>query len=349
MTNSGGDVMKRRWFNDSMTLLVIRDADQAVKQVNVPKMLIVSVPIAALMSISGLILTMQFTSAKEISALKGQLSNQSLALDVTVKDKEEAIRKLQNEIVRLSAEAKDVKHRVQQMSDLENRLENFVESHLGSEAAAKPPKLSLSRTSWTETEQVGGEAQYADTDELIELARQSSLDLKQVQQMLNTVAQSAPVTLNQAIQKQTTIAGTPSIWPTTSRRLTSSFGYRQDPMTGRAAFHAGIDIGGEVGDPVYAAADGQVITAEFNHARGNYIIIRHVNNLETWYMHLSRLSVQPGDNVSKGDLIGELGSTGRSTGPHLHFQVVQQGTPIDPSPYMRHNRTQMTQGGKDTY
>lgn len=117
---------------------------------------------------------------------------------------------------------------------------------------------------------------------------------------------------------------------------TSSFGYRTDPFTGRASFHAGIDIAGDNGSPVYAAGAGTIVTAENSGgARGRYIVIEHPNGLQTWYMHLSKIQAHVGQTVDKGEQIAELGSTGRSTGPHLHFQVVKKDKPVNPLPYIQ--------------
>lgn len=341
--------MKRHWWNGSMTLLVIRDADQAVKQVSVSKMLVVSVPIVAVISISGLFLAMQWKSTAHIQELQGQVTSQTMALDVTVKDKDEAIRLLKSEVIRLSSQAESVKDQLEQMSSLEKQLQQFVEGYIApSDASKHSAMLSTPSQSsrWNERIQVGGEDIEASTDQILNLANRSRIDLKQVSDMLNTMQRSVPTTLKQAQYRQSTIAGTPSIWPTKSRRITSSFGYRQDPMHGRAAFHAGLDIGGELGDPVYAAADGKVIEAGFQPARGNYIVIRHVNQLDTWYMHLQSILIDVNDTVAKGDRIAKLGNTGRSTGPHLHFQIVQRGEPIDPFPYVRNALYETTSSKK---
>lgn len=329
MTNTlRGDEMKQRWRSNSMTVLVIREAEQAVKQVRVPKMLVVSVPIAALMSVSGLILSMQLTSQQHIHELEAMLDQQKESLEITVSDKDEVIRRLQDEVVRLAKETKTVQHQVEQMNDLENELEQFVQHHIGKDALQGKASSSAALASFLQEDQDG------DTEALFTLAEQSSFNLKRVQQMLTSMEQRAPQMLNLAKEHQKRIVGTPSFWPTKSKRITSSFGYRTDPMTGHAAFHAGLDIGGEIGDPVYAAAEGKVIETGFHYARGNYIIIRHINGLESWYMHLSEAEVTVGESITQGARIGKLGTTGRSTGPHLHFQIVQQGSPIDPYPYL---------------
>ncbi|GAC43803.1 M23 family metallopeptidase [Paenibacillus popilliae] len=323
--------MKGCWWNGRMTLLVIRDAEQAVKQINVPKMLVVSFPITAVLSISGLVLSMQWKAAVEIRELEGLLSHQSEALEVTVKNKDEVIQRLQNEIVHLSSETAAVKQRINHMSSLEKQLEDFVEGTFGvsKESGEGQPRFVRS-TAWNEQRQVGGEDIRSGMEQMLELAERSQLDLAQMKCMLSSIQRSAPAVLNQAQKKQELIVGTPSVWPAKSRRLTSSFGYRKDPLSGYAAFHAGIDIGGETGDSVLATAEGEVIEAGFNASRGHFIIIRHVNQLDTWYMHLQRIHVSVGDKVDKGGIIGALGTTGRSTGPHLHFQIVQRGEPIDP-------------------
>lgn len=123
---------------------------------------------------------------------------------------------------------------------------------------------------------------------------------------------------------------TPSIWPTTSKVVTSPFGYRKDPFTFSPSFHAGMDISAPENDPVYASADGTVVSTGSDKARGNNIVIEHSRGLRTWYMHLNKVLVHDGDTVQKGDTIGLLGSTGRSTGPHLHYEVIDNGVSVDP-------------------
>nr|WP_246427444.1 M23 family metallopeptidase [Paenibacillus phyllosphaerae] len=141
--------------------------------------------------------------------------------------------------------------------------------------------------------------------------------------------------LRQAKQRQAELDALPSGWPTISRTLTSSFGYRTDPFTGRSTFHAGIDIGGEPGDPVFAAGDGLVTETGSDSSKGNYIVITHSNGLQTVYYHLKRITAKLNDSALRGDKIGELGSTGRSTAPHLHFQIMQKDEAVNPLPYLR--------------
>jgi murein DD-endopeptidase MepM/ murein hydrolase activator NlpD len=122
---------------------------------------------------------------------------------------------------------------------------------------------------------------------------------------------------------------TPSIWPAHGW-LTSTMGRRTDPMTGGADYHPGLDIAGEKGQGVFATADGVVRHAGRQGAYGNLIVIDHGFSLETRYGHLSGFQVRPGDRVQRGDLIGRLGSTGRATGTHLHYEVLANGRLLNP-------------------
>ena len=111
--------------------------------------------------------------------------------------------------------------------------------------------------------------------------------------------------------------------------LTSGFGYRRDPFTGQMQFHRGIDLAAAAGTVVRSALDGKVVMAGRNAVMGNYILIRHQINYSTLYGHLSQIWVSKGETVSRGDRIGAVGNTGKSTGPHLHFEIRRRGVPIN--------------------
>ena len=132
----------------------------------------------------------------------------------------------------------------------------------------------------------------------------------------------------------------PSRMPLESARLTSDFGMRTHPVLGGRRDHKGIDLAAPTGTPVYATADGIVGRADWFSSYGLYIEIDHGADLETRYAHLSQLAVSAGDRVRKGDLIGYVGSTGRSTGPHLHYEIRIAGDAVNPMPYMVESRAQ---------
>jgi len=126
----------------------------------------------------------------------------------------------------------------------------------------------------------------------------------------------------------------PTRQPVTSGNLGSTFGWRIDPITGTSALHTGLDFPADVGTPILAAAGGVVVVQEFNAPYGNMIEIDHGNDLITRYAHASRVYVKQGDLIRNGQKIAEVGSTGRSTGPHLHFEVLVQGVPQDPQKFL---------------
>ena len=117
--------------------------------------------------------------------------------------------------------------------------------------------------------------------------------------------------------------------------MTSPFGVRTDPFFGRPAMHSGIDLRGEIGEPVHATADGRVTRAGRDGGYGNMIEINHGHGLSTRYGHLSKIEVKVGQRVTIGQVIGLIGSTGRSTGPHLHYETRINGEPVNPQKFLR--------------
>ena len=133
--------------------------------------------------------------------------------------------------------------------------------------------------------------------------------------------------------QHTLLASTPSVWPVRGY-LSAGFGNRADPFTGQRDFHPGIDISTPIGTRVTAPADGLVVSCAEKGAYGNTIIIDHGFGIVTRYGHLSGFNVKPGQQVRRGDVIGFVGSTGRSTGPHLHYEVRIDGEAVNPLAYI---------------
>lgn len=125
----------------------------------------------------------------------------------------------------------------------------------------------------------------------------------------------------------------PTLWPSTGR-ISARFGTRSDPFTGREAFHEGLDIAAAYGTSIKAAAAGRVTFAGVKSGYGNAVMISHKNNISTLYGHASKLLVKAGQTVKRGEVIAKVGSTGRSTGPHLHFEVLVNNSPVDPLKYL---------------
>lgn len=132
----------------------------------------------------------------------------------------------------------------------------------------------------------------------------------------------------------TTLADAPSLWPVEGR-LGSSFGQRTDPINGEGAFHSGIDIEAAYGTPVRATADGEVTGANLGSGYGRQVVIDHGHGTITLYGHLSAVAAMPGQHVSRGQVIGYVGQSGRATGPHLHYEVRVHNVPVNPHKYLR--------------
>lgn len=125
----------------------------------------------------------------------------------------------------------------------------------------------------------------------------------------------------------------PAIWPVEGR-LQGHFGSRTDPFSGEGAFHRGVDISAPTGTPIRAAADGVVLHAQFMSGYGRLVVIDHGNGIQTYYAHMSRFAVVPGQEIRQGELVGAIGTSGRTTAPHLHYEVRLRGSAENPIRYM---------------
>lgn len=144
------------------------------------------------------------------------------------------------------------------------------------------------------------------------------------------------------------LAGIPQFLPASLEYISSGFGYRSDPFTGAGAFHAGLDFKGPYGAPIYAAAKGVVSFAGIKSGYGNCLEIDHGNGLLTRYAHMSAYRAQIGQAVKPGDIIGAIGSSGRSTGPHLHFEVRIDDQAVNPRPFLEAATHVLEEAGGET-
>lgn len=134
-------------------------------------------------------------------------------------------------------------------------------------------------------------------------------------------------------ERQSLLNSTPNIKPTRGW-LTSRFGYRVSPFSGKTTLHAGLDIAAAPGSPVYSPADGVVVYASYDESYGKLVTIDYGFGVTTRFGHMSQIYVQAGQRVKKWDVVGAVGNTGRSTGPHLHYEIRINGTPVDPANYI---------------
>jgi murein DD-endopeptidase MepM/ murein hydrolase activator NlpD len=145
----------------------------------------------------------------------------------------------------------------------------------------------------------------------------------------------------------TSLADAPTMWPVEGR-VGSSFGEREDPFNGEGKFHSGIDIEAAYGTPVRAAADGEATGESMGAGYGRQVVLNHGHGYETVYGHLSSVAVLAGQHVTRGQIIGYVGQSGRATGPHLHYEVRVNNTPVNPHKYLRSTYAQIANLDGDT-
>jgi murein DD-endopeptidase MepM/ murein hydrolase activator NlpD len=215
----------------------------------------------------------------------------------------------------------------------QNKLASAKSASSASAAAAQPTPLNL-----------------AVTDELDQQQLKLSVD-----QFYSLRAQAMSGRVSRALEgglspnfsgDWTELADAPSMWPVEGR-LGSAFGQRQDPINGEGAFHSGIDIDAPYGTPVRATADGEVTGATMGAGYGRQIVLDHSHDVLTVYGHLSATAVVPGEHVTRGEIIGYVGQSGRATGPHLHYEVRVHRVPVNPHKYLRTTYEQIAYSGSD--
>jgi murein DD-endopeptidase MepM/ murein hydrolase activator NlpD len=140
------------------------------------------------------------------------------------------------------------------------------------------------------------------------------------------------------------LASAPTLWPVQGR-ITGSFGERTDPFSGEGAFHRGVDISSDIGTRIIAPADGVVQFADMMNGYGRAVIVDHGNGISTLYGHMSAFGVSQGQQVHRGETLGYVGQSGRSTGPHLHYEVRIFNTPVNPHKYLLFTLTQQVASG----
>lgn len=320
------------WLSKRFTFVMIPDANQSVRQYRVSGLVLVLIPaIVVLLAVSTIIFWALFARHASITGdLQAQLSASESQFEQQLSLKEADMDSLQSNLVALSEQAKTMESKMAEINELEAQLKQLV----GIE-----PSKSLLESKFVEEEGgQGGEELPLPADASGQLVSETRQSYEELDQQLEELKPHLEQTREAVLQYQEILQITPTIWPTDSRKVTSLFGTREDPFTGRATYHSGLDIGGSTGDPVYAAADGVVVLAESDRVHGINVQIDHGRGIKTRYLHLHDHNVEAGERVVKGQVIGELGNTGRSTGPHLHYEVSVGGVDVDPEPYIKADR-----------
>jgi murein DD-endopeptidase MepM/ murein hydrolase activator NlpD len=330
--------MNLKWSKKKLTLVIIPDANRSVVRFRIPHIYAYAVAtiLMALILATLSIYFLHLHTLLNASELKSQLASATSQLSETVSTKNQAIEQLQNKVIQLSQQADQMNTKVAEMKKMESDLQNIAQIDPAStkdKEVAKPEDPST-----LPVHGEGGAMIPVSQDEILKLGDQTESAMTTLSQEMDVLRSNFSLTKQKVEEKQNMLRITPTIWPTTSKVITSGFGYRVDPLTRAPSFHSGVDIGASENSPVYAAADGKVIFTGSDIFHGNNIVIDHASGLHTWYMHLNKIMVNQGDSVIKGQKIGLVGSTGRSTGPHLHYEVQKNGASIDPKPYLQTTR-----------
>jgi murein DD-endopeptidase MepM/ murein hydrolase activator NlpD len=249
---------------------------------------------------------------------------QSLISTLTQQNTQQAEKDMREQLNSLAAKLGELQARLM-------RLDAFGE-RLGKAANIKSEEFRFSETPGQGGPMIpvgrGDNLSYKDFDDRV----------GQISRLLDDRSDKLGVLDSVLMEGRLAAKAVPTTMPVTFGYHSSNFGFRADPFNGRNAFHAGVDFIAPSGSPILAAAGGVVAAAQTHSDYGQMIDIDHDNGYTTRYAHLSKIKVKAGDIVLKGQQVGELGSTGRATGPHLHFEVRENGVPLNPNRFLNFAR-----------
>lgn len=298
----------------SYTLMVIADHNSPVRRFNVSKSLMLQVGGGVLL-LAGL-------------ALGATIHYFQVARDAAEN------RILREENLTLRGQLKSVRERIEHIGSTLDRVERF-DQKLRSITLLSDPQRNLAMGPVEQEPGVGAPAAETQFTELTSMESPKALVGKLDKLSAEATRQEQSLQELQAYfqDQKSMLASTPSIWPTRGW-VTSDFGQRMDPYTADRVMHAGMDIAAPHGKEVSAPSDGTVVFAGLEGGYGNVIVIDHGYGIKTRYGHLSKVLVKAGDHVKRGSPIANVGNTGRSTGPHLHYEVRVNGIPQNPRKFI---------------
>ncbi len=316
--------------------MIIPGANRRTVRLKLPHSSLYIVPSFIILVLAGFFLTiyvLDYHFNQTTTTLKQNFDGQERRLSNQIVMQEAELERLQGNLIDLSAQAGEFKAKLEEIKRIKTVLDMMTHSGGTSRDSGKLT-LQSSPPAGNEPEDLGGADIPVASDEVAKLVSDTKSGLSGLVTDINDLL--ADLTESEAKLKELERLRniTPTLWPTASRRITSGFGIRRDPFTQKPSMHTGIDLDGEMNDPVYAAAEGKVVLAEFDSMHGNRILIDHSRGLKTQYLHLNKMLVIPGEHVTKGQKIGLMGTTGRSTGTHLHYEVNKNNKQVDPTPYL---------------
>lgn len=329
------------------TVLVVPDHGGSVFSFRAIRIFLWMIPVFILSLIGAIYFLYEMANVhlNQANILQEQLSLKEGELQYTVIHKNKDIANLNHEIEVLTTQAEQIQVKLAELQQLEVELRDLVNNEIHPVEGQESNRLIISSLdivkiaevteSTLDLQALGGPYYPIDDDNPESLSTFiGELTYQGLNQQVVTLISSLSEVKDEITSYLEIMRVTPSIYPTDSHRITSQFGTRRDPFTGVWSYHSGVDIGASFNSEVYATADGVVSTVGSDQGKGNYVTINHGNGLQTRYMHLNKYIVKAKQAVEKGDVIGYVGSTGRSTGPHLHYEVIKNGKQVDPIPYL---------------
>ncbi|CAM3626464.1 peptidoglycan DD-metalloendopeptidase family protein [Marinicrinis lubricantis] len=329
---------KKRW-KDRFTFVLIPDANRSIKSIRFAAYWIIIAPLLLLICIIALFvwqLWVQRHFTQTISGLHQDVSHHKEEYAELEHRKDQTIKILEQEMIKMAEQAEELRTQMLQIEQLEQE----IRSHAASTSRKDNPvtiqalKALEVPPAHEELQSSSYSAKDGNDSDFLAYIRQEQEGLASAEQQAEQLTGRLMEVKQMLDEKWDRMEATPSIWPVQTKLVTSDYGYRSDPFTGIISFHDGMDMDGSLNDPVFAAARGTVEETGTDSGMGKYIRIRHGYGLQTVYMHLNRILVSEGEEVEKGENIGLVGSTGRSTGTHLHYTVLKNGAAVDPSSYL---------------
>jgi murein DD-endopeptidase MepM/ murein hydrolase activator NlpD len=301
------------------TILVVPQNGSRVRRIHVPEgLMFLAAGIAA--SLMVLLAFGVYTSHQHRTQL-ARVTTEQVRLEASNDAKEDQIRLFASKI-------QGLEERLHEMQVIERKLRVMANLREERRTTTPSPRFSVGGVNLEEEHWAFGmyNLEAALRDEMI-------VDLERLELEASLQEQSLKELNHSFLEKSIREAHMPSIWPA-SGLMTSSYGQRVNPITGIRQFHTGLDIAARRGTAVHATASGVIVFAGRSSGLGKTVVISHGNGLKTRYAHLSAAYVAPGHRVSRGTKIGAIGSSGRATGPHLHYEVLKSGVAVNPRKYI---------------
>lgn len=302
-----------------ITLFCFDETGSPIKETTISKILIKSGVLLMIIAVAGLVFgAHDYYNTKKKMRRLAHLEAQIASQDRTISDQHRQIVNFTSKLNQLKGELKELnefEHKIRIMADLDTSNDDGLSFGIGGSLPEDiDPGLALA-------------------DDHAAILREMHEHSQQIATVATIQKKDMQGLLKELQSKRNVLAATPSIRPTEGWK-TSSFGYRRSPFTGRKEFHKGIDIAARKGTPIIAPAKGTVTYAGKKGLMGKMVSINHGHGMVTRYGHISKILKKKGEKVERGDIIALIGNTGRSTGPHLHYEVRINGVPVNPERYI---------------